>query len=281
MITAGDIEYEPPQLKVGQISDRILVLIAGEYPMHSEAVAKTIQYARGRSSLTPHDSAMFYGSQIQLLQRKQAEDQILAPLGLNTDTFMAQQKEMFDAFVATIKGELQDYPGADIEALIVGIESENAHLYSVDRRGTVRAFDAVGFDAIGIGAAHAKSVFMQAGYTNRWTLAPALSLIYSAKKAAEIAPGVGTNTDIHIILRDGIWRLDQWLPHVNEGLRGIYSEFVSSRERLFTESITKVQDLIDAPQKEAAETTDATGQPSERPTAEAPGDEKADGGRGG
>jgi hypothetical protein len=56
--------------------------------------------------------------------------------------------------------------------------------------------DAVAFVAIGSGARHAESQFMVAGHA--WSIpAPeSLFVTYSAKKNAEIAPGVGRETDM-------------------------------------------------------------------------------------
>ena len=38
---------------------------------------------------------------------------------------------------------------------------------------------------------------------------PCLSAVFAAKKSAEIAPGVGTATDIHLVFRNSIERLDE------------------------------------------------------------------------
>jgi hypothetical protein len=88
---------------------------------------------------------------------------------------------------------------------------------AVDTGGSVNCCDDVGFAAIGIGAWHAKSRLMQGGYINNMFFAPALAVLYAAKKAAEIAPGVGRATDIQIVLREGHFPL--W-DHVHKPLEG-------------------------------------------------------------
>lgn len=92
---------------------------------------------------------------------------------------------------------------------MVGSDGMSAYVYSVDSRGTVSNMGDVGFAAIGIGAWHAKSRLMQSGYTNALSYVPALSAVFAAKKSAEIAPGVGTATDIHLVFRNSIERLDE------------------------------------------------------------------------
>ena len=43
---------------------------------------------------------------------------------------------------------------------------------------------------------------MQAGYVNTFRYYAALGVTFAAKKSAEIAPGVGKATDIHLIRTD-------------------------------------------------------------------------------
>ena len=60
--------------------------------------------------------------------------------------------------------------------------------------------DGVGFVAAGSGQWHAESQFMFSRYTREWDLPEALSLVYAAKKRAEVAPGVGKlETDLVVI----------------------------------------------------------------------------------
>ena len=61
MITAGDVEYEPRQRKLTQISSNILVLIAGDYPIHSEALSETRKQLRRVPNPLPRNVALIYG----------------------------------------------------------------------------------------------------------------------------------------------------------------------------------------------------------------------------
>ena len=153
----------------------------------------------------------------------------MAPLGLNSDTFLAQQKEMSDFFVDKITSQMQAHQSLDVEAIVLGRDGENANIYMVDPRGMLSCLNDVGFAAIGIGAWHAKSSLMQAGYQSGLPLAPALAAAFTAKKNAEVAPGVGTNTDIHVLTKDGHFRL--W-PDVQKKLHDLYDEYQRNRLRL-------------------------------------------------
>lgn len=222
-ITAGDVEYEPHQTKIARASDRVLLLIAGDYTAHSQAVKMTMERARNTPGIRPYDLAIAYGAAIQAVRRRLAEDAILAPLGLNTDSFVAQQQDMSDHFVSAVTDQLQSFQGPDVEAIVIGLDPLGAgHLYAVDSIGTARCYDDVGFTAIGIGGGHARLSLMQSRLTNTWNLAPVLAATFAAKKAAETAPGVGKTTDINVILRGGSFPL--W-PPIAEHLARLYDEF--------------------------------------------------------
>ncbi len=242
-ITAGDVEYEPQQLKIAFITPRAIVLIAGDYSLHSEAILETRKQIRDDFSVPPQNIALIYGRSIQAIKRRQAEDLYLAPLGMNTDTFIAQQRELSESFVDRVTRQIQNYKGEDVEALIVGSDGENAHIYAVDTRGMISCLNDVGFAAIGIGAWHAKSRLMQAGYVNTVTFAPALSAVLAAKKAAEVAPGVGTDTDIHIIFKSNVETLRR---DIAIKLLELYESYKNERLSLDQRTVNELQNFIDS-----------------------------------
>lgn len=168
MITAGDVKYEPMQRKRAEIFPGISILIAGDYAYHSAAIAAT--YTQAGKNASPENIATIYGQALQVVKRKEAEDLYLAPLGLNTDTFIAQQREMSDSFVATLREQMQNHRSEDVGAIVIGGqtygENRAVRIFEVNTQGIVSCHDDVGFSAIGSGAWHAKSRLMQAGYVN-------------------------------------------------------------------------------------------------------------------
>jgi len=100
--------------------------------------------------------------------------------------------------VKKITTGLIDYKLPDVEAIFAGIDMSGPHLYVV-RNGNVSCEDRIGFAAIGVGSWHAESLFMAAGHTRAATTSRALYLTFAAKKRAEIAPGVGVETDMFMI----------------------------------------------------------------------------------
>lgn len=238
MITNFDAEYEPAQLKFAFVTPRACILIAGDYAIHSEAILEAMKALRNTPDAHPQNIALIYGRAVQSIKRRQSEDIFLAPLGMNTDTFLAQQKDLSESFVDRITNQLQEYRGEDVEALVAGSDGQNVHLYHVDTRGTVSALHDVGFGAIGIGAWHARSQLMQAGYVNTAAYCPALAATYAAKKVAEFAPGVGKETDMRLILKNTI---EPIRADVFEKLKSLYDDYTSKRRELVSAALAELQ----------------------------------------
>ena len=282
MRTSGDVQYEPSQLKLGSFNSSCLVMVSGDIGFHSEAFKETIKQTNEDS--LPSNIAKIYAQQLQTIRRREAEDLYLAPLGLNTDTFLAQQSEMSEKVVATLLDQLQSYKGEDVEALIVGTERVReftvVRLFAINSHGIISCCDDIGFAAIGAGAWHARSVLMQAKYVNTATFAPALALTYAAKKAAQIAPGVGNETDMYVVLKNKI-------EPVTEGamrkLESAHSVFTRRRESIATDAIQEIQDFLTGkPQldlrdkHERKEIPGGSAQTNERPNAPATEDARKD-----
>jgi hypothetical protein len=267
-LTAGDIEYEPPQRKISFITPRTLILVAGDIAVHSEAIMESHKQIKRDATVHPHNIAKIYGQAIQAIKRRHAEDIFLAPVGLNTDIFIAQQHDLSEGFIDKITNQLQRFEGTEVEALIVGSDGENAHIYTVDKRGMIATSDDIGFAAIGIGAWHARSRLMQVGYVNSVIFAPALAAVFAAKRAAEIAPGVGKFTDMHLVMKDAVIDL---MPNVAAKLPELYDKYIEKRTTLEAEIVSELQEFMNtggakdksAPKQE--EPKDAQRDSSEKP----------------
>ena len=68
-------------------------------------------------------------------------------------------------------------------------------LYAIDG-DKAACMNTAGFAAIGIGKSHAESQIMLAGHSPMRSLSDSALLVYTAKKRAEVAPGVGKETDM-------------------------------------------------------------------------------------
>lgn len=235
MMTRGDTEYEMPQFKAARLGRRALVLVAGEMTAHSEAIRRTQQGLAAAPNENAEHIARLYGAAFRDYRIRQAEHMYLAPLGL-TAAGLAQGDA--GALTQELAGHMMGHH-VDAEAIIAAQDETGAHIYHVASNGFVTCHDDIGFLSIGIGATHADSQFMSFNYSNHWTYIDTVLLVYSAKKRAENAPGVGPETDMHFVGRDGLEPLNEEVKKKIEELYKTYVEKQKASAREMSESLTE------------------------------------------
>jgi len=199
MLTSGNIEFEPPQTKVFPLTKNAVAMISGD---GNKMLTICQQVWTDLQQQPQADIAGVVGivtARFAALRRAEAEATILTPIGLDLPKLLVGQKRGMDReLVASLLREIRTY-SLDSSLIITGTDNSGAHIYLVSDPGTSLCCDLVGFAAIGFGDWHAESQFMVAKYVSSWPFEKALRLLYLAKKRAETAPGVGTDTDLFII----------------------------------------------------------------------------------
>ncbi len=177
-------------------------MLAGDSEIQEEVCLDFAEDIRSLASLMPGDGqirarkvAELYARRRNEAQNRRAEQFVLAPLGLTLADFHALQGTYSPGFVEKVATELFNFEGPETEAIIAGIDETGPHIF-VCKNSEISCRDGVGFAAIGAGAWHAESQLMFAGHTPGAPLAEALLNLYFAKKRAEVAPGVGSVTDM-------------------------------------------------------------------------------------
>ena len=204
MLTSGTIEFEPQRSKIRILSNSIFAMLAGDSALQDEVWQKLWLDVNERIKAEPQnwwnvrDVAELYSHYYGESKRIRAERCLLAPLGLDSKTFIARQKEMDEGLVNRLTKELQRFEMPDVQAILTGRDNIGTHIY-VANNEDVYCYDSVGFASIGIGAGHANSQMMFSGHTTLKSFPETLLLVYSAKRRAEVAPGVGKHTDMFII----------------------------------------------------------------------------------
>lgn len=228
MITVVDTQYEPGQLKVSFLTDNICALLSNDYPTISATLYKVIPKIQERDNWTVEEVGNLFAEQLAAVYREEAVRKYLSPLDLTLDDLLSKSSGLNDSLVEALVRQVQEYQGASVEALIVGHDRRGAHIFSIDR-GVLSNQTDMGFWAIGMGAFHARTQLMRARYAKTWSFFPALSSTYAAKRTAQIAPGVGVATDMHLITRDGTSPI---VPPMMARLENAYSEYLTSHQRL-------------------------------------------------
>lgn len=215
MLSAPDIKFEPPQMKIYRFSDKVIALIAGD-PYAQMAICYETSRAidarkqAKRKTDTVADIAGLFGDAFSKYRREKAENRCLKTVGLDVAEFLNRHSEWDANFVAQVTSELK-HATLDAEAIIAGCDETGFHIYIVDDPGDVRCADAIGFASIGTGKNHADSQFMLARHSQHTSFHTALLQVYAAKKRAEIAPTVGLDTDYFYIGNEGAKDLNETL----------------------------------------------------------------------
>lgn len=249
MLTAGDIEFEPNQTKIISLTTSIVIMIAGDSALQIEIALKLSDEASRRIKADPtqwlniRDIADLYAAYYNQARLKRAENTILAPLGLTNETFINRQQQMNSKLVNQIATELLNFSCPDVQAIIAGVDSTGTHIYVVNN-SDVRCHNAIGFASIGVGAWHANSQFMFAGHTRSRPLPETLWLTYSAKRRAEVAPGVGEGTDMFMVGPN----LGSYAPlrvEVLQALEEIYRDTRINERELARQADEKVKHYVE------------------------------------
>lgn len=255
MLTTTDVEFEPPRAKVLTITSAIRLLTAGDSALHAElyqVVSKEVSKRIDKEPdkwLNVKDVAILYAEAYTSAKLRRAEAALLAPLGLNRDTFIAQQRLMAPDVVVSLTRRMQDFRAGDTHAIVAGIDETGAHVFIV-KYGDISCRDSIGFASIGRGSRHADSEFMFAKHTRHSTISEALWRLFSAKKRSEVAPGVGEDTDMVKIgpkLGDWVELYQRTIEDMNE----IYHGVVEKETAIQIEAHEKLKQYIDEAAKRA------------------------------
>jgi hypothetical protein len=254
MLTSADVQFEPFQTKVMPLSNSIAAMYAGDAFLQSEIMQLVYEEVGRRIVANPttwvrvQDVAELYSQYYCELRLRMAEKEILVPLGLTNQTFVSKQKQMDSALVRQLATEMQNFTTPAVEAIFAGIDSSGTHIY-VANNERVTCRDFAGFAAIGVGAWHANSQLMFAGHTKWKPFPETLFLVYNAKKRAEVAPGVGSATDMFMVgpAPGSYTPIDT--PHINR-LDNIYYDRQKAEQLANMESIQRttqyVEEIINA-----------------------------------
>lgn len=206
-----NLEFEPPVSKIEKIATDCVVLAAGNSVFAQELINRT------RLKLQPGKPAPVSTVAHQLKSEYEAfrgqtieENMILATLGEDFVSFRKKggilpaylqlQPMVYQQIIAQAA---QFNLGLDF--IVAGVEHSGAHIFYVGHPGTVMNFDKLGHASVGSGGLHAAMSLSLSKQTPEVPLIETLFSVYSAKRAAEVAPGVGQVTEMVVISPDSTW----------------------------------------------------------------------------
>lgn len=198
----GSLAFEH-EAKCAFAASNALVLTAGS--IHEpELITSTQTEMKGKASLV--EIAESLAKNYRKVRRKRVEHEVLEEMGiLSFDDFYNRQNSLHENVVLELTRKIEKYD-LGLHLLLGGVD-EKAHLYRISEPGTYRSFDELGFCCIGSGDRHADPVFAFYGFSPRLSVAEALSIAFEAKKRAEMAGGVGRQTDAWLIEKKGVFEI--------------------------------------------------------------------------
>ncbi|MGA2349973.1 MAG: hypothetical protein ABSF70_06025 [Terracidiphilus sp.] len=208
-----NVEFEPPISKIESMSQTCIAMGSG----NSLHVAEILKRARKRYAESPKLSVDVVGRAVMddygTLRNEVVEQQIVAPsLGPDFAAFrskggtLPQYLQPQANIYAQLFMSSQQF-NLGVEIIVAGFDETGSHTYVISHPGQIVSFDKIGYGITGSGATHASIKLALELQHPKSTLADTLLTVYAAKRAAEVAPGVGKETELYVITSKGIWQV--------------------------------------------------------------------------
>jgi 20S proteasome alpha/beta subunit len=203
MVTYGEmgVQFEGDIIKFAEVSSHSVVASSGSFA--------DMSYVLNRLKNLPGDSLNAISiSQIaakvlearEALRTEQIEVLLLRrPLGLNMLDFQRVATTVPTTQIVSDIFKTINQHRMLLQLLVVGTDSDGAHLYSIDENPCPGNLDGFGFAAIGSGYQHATLSLARRLHLKSSSLAQAIYSTYEAKRAAELAIGVGRTTSMAVL----------------------------------------------------------------------------------
>ncbi len=199
------VEFETEESKLELISSNCVAIMSGNSGYGTEVLFQPRKDFEGRNaeSIVAVTDAVL--REYVATRLKKVDETIIVPaLGHDYDSFLTRggtlptylqtQPQLYQQLVAMT----QQYD-LGLEIIVAGIDDTGAHISLITHPGTFVSLDKLGYHTTGSGGIHALTRLNLSGQTRRRNLVQTLYSVYESKKAAEVAPGVGKETDLMVI----------------------------------------------------------------------------------
>lgn len=277
MLTYGDVEYEPDSTKIWILDRdrRLAALVSGEMAQQSLIATRVTARIREMDEPTVEDASRIYAEEFATFRREKNEATYLAPLGLTSQSLVEPGR--VDPQLAEVLMQRMLATDLNDEVIVAGVNPDNTkHIYIVGDPGRAILMDTPGWAAIGSGRAHIDSEFTVERYQSAWSVERALLLMFTAKRRAEAAPGVGRTTDVSVINDSGF---DFVRDTIVAGVEQANSELVEAERATRASMMDRMLEIVERAIAEPKPETQQVGPPSEEPPASGEADEAPDEGR--
>jgi hypothetical protein len=182
---------------------------SGSALIAEDVISRTRRTTTGAQNLEVHTAASILRDNYLASHVERAEQVILWPRGLTLKEFKDIGAQKIPLPIYQQIDQLFFNFSLNTEFLVAGVDSTGGHLawvhyHGVQGQGWLESFDKLGYNAIGSGGIHASILLSLTGQHRDLSIAETVFNVCAAKVNAEVAPGVGNQTDLTVITKDGI-----------------------------------------------------------------------------
>jgi 20S proteasome alpha/beta subunit len=207
LITWGATEFEHETPKIFQLSSSMVALMAGDALRASKILRPNITNANP-DPRTAEEVANQIAASYACARDHQLEVEVFRPRGLTRAAFYEKGLPQILGNAAFQIDQVTAQYNLGVSILVGGVDTRGAHLFDVSNPGgNAVSFQQIGFQATGMGQIHALQSLIQSKHSSICALAQTVFAVYIAKRRAEVAPGVGTQTDLAIVSASGTRKL--------------------------------------------------------------------------
>jgi 20S proteasome alpha/beta subunit len=197
------LEFDHPDAKIDRIGQRCVALTAGDALAAQEILAGGSGIAGQLQDPLISHYADHLRRQYVDARRRVANQYYLEPRGMSFEEFYlgGALSRLPSDLGMTLDAMIQRI-NLGVSIILAGIDGSGGHIYGIEDPGTVACFDRLGFHAIGSGYRHAMMTLVTYGQHHSTDINRTIFNVYSAKRFAEAAPGVGSATEMRVITQD-------------------------------------------------------------------------------
>ncbi len=200
-----NLQFQTPEKKIESLGASCVVLSSGNsaYSMEILRAAKGLLDGNPNPPILRAAEVLRDGF-VQVRAMKVREQLLVPMLGPDYIKFEAmgiplpQYLQFQPGIYQQLSAQMQMYNlGADM--IITGVDAVGASVAYLGNPGTLGWLDKLGYVATGTGGIHATTKLSLGSQTRDTPLSETIYRVYEAKRAAEVAPGVGPDTDLAIV----------------------------------------------------------------------------------
>jgi 20S proteasome alpha/beta subunit len=202
-VSPPSVEFEHAVPKICRIAKQCLAMASGSALTQKEVLDRVNRQISREDEWAVQGVVEIVSSCFMETRNEKADIQFFRPRSLSIKDFYNDTTKYQSDFLMSVDRENKNL-GLPLVVLVCGVDDSGAHIYRVVNPGQMECWDSIGFHAIGSGEAHAIMSLIANKANPGISIRDALYLAYEAKRRAEVASGVGQETNMAVISRDSI-----------------------------------------------------------------------------